>query len=296
MKQIGFLRKVTYTTSSYLYTGCAAFFSALQALSAIDTDNPHGFLKMRPVWTRAVEVIQDTSFVLYIILAAIAAWCFCVRRMSDPWVLEKVKFILDNYRNKCFEQFKKDAEDHHRVTLFCCERSLLLWHKHWSATNSLFPWGAKPALSRKFWPCRSRWLIPILRSGDTSQETSALFYVCDDSDKVEGIAGLAWATKQPIVLADLPDLTNIKQETKKRRQELLAEYSTKTRCDISFVQSYVERKRALPRSIAAVPVMVKDHVWGVIVLDSRRPDGVSNESVGNYELTVAVIGQLLEKA
>ena len=52
----------------------------------------------------------------------------------------------------------------------------------------------------------------------------------------------------------------------------------------------------MPRSIAAIPIIVFGDMWGVIVLDSRHPNGVSSDSVLNFELTVALVGQLLEKA
>lgn len=291
MKQIGFLRQITYVSAGYVYSGCALAFSCLQWVGAQDIEDPRGLLKGRPFVTRLVEILQEFTVAFYILMAILALACFFARRMSDPWVLEKIKFILDEYQLRCFEQVAGDPADHHRVTLFRCESCLL--NKHWSSKNFFRPWGKNPIFSG--WFKFSSYLVPILRSGHMSQKSSALFYVCDDSEKVEGLAGLAWASSAPIIKVDLPDPTSVKKGSK-RYLELINDYASKTKCDPEMIAGYLDRNRPLSRSIAAIPVMVNDRVWGVIVLDSRKPNGVSSNSVENYELTVAIIGQLLEKA
>lgn len=53
--------------------------------------------------------------------------------------------------------------------------------------------------------------------------------------------------------------------------------------------------RQPPRSIGAIPIEVHGKIWGALVLDSKAPQGVTNEKIANFKLTAGMIGQLLEK-
>lgn len=52
----------------------------------------------------------------------------------------------------------------------------------------------------------------------------------------------------------------------------------------------------MPCSIVAIPIERRGKMWGVIVLDSRYPEGVTDKAVEDYRLTVALVGHLLERA
>ncbi|HFH3730163.1 GAF domain-containing protein [Pseudomonas aeruginosa] len=280
MKGFSQTRKLLYIASEYAYA-LGVFASAVLGV-ATGADLDSNWLSNRPIVSRVVEVAQDYAIPAYIIICTVIATSFIYRRKGDPWIWEKLKFILDEYQGKAFIKEAGDPSDHHRITLFKHEKNCL-FVKHWSSTKTLKPWGRNPILSN--------YLVPVLRSGHLSQKSGAKFYVSDNSDDCESVAAQAWSSNQAIIVDNLP-LINANQ----KRSRDISTYATKTYCAKEMVEKYVNDSRPLPRSIAAIPVMVKGEIWGVVVLDSRSPNGVTSESVIHYELTVALIGQLLEKA
>ncbi|XUO83559.1 hypothetical protein RVM27_14215 [Halomonas sp. KM007] len=269
----------------YPWSGLAERVGYIISISVgvvIGMDEDADWLNHRPVVLRAIEFVKDDAFYFYLASLALIVFSFCVKRYGKPWVWDKLKFILDEYRGKAFFVSESDPQDHHRITLFQYKRNCV-FKKHWSSSYIFRPWGNTPLVSH--------YLVPVLRSGHLSQKTSAIFHVPDSGDHSEGVAGWAFAARSSVVIQELPDV-NKKQAPKYIKNN----YAEATKCPREMIEHYISKDRMLPRSIAAIPVDVHGKPWGVIVLDSRTPNGVQEQSVLNYSLTVALIGQLLEEA
>ncbi|MGO3345772.1 MAG: hypothetical protein ACTIM4_06960 [Marinomonas sp.] len=250
-----------------------------------DVDSTDKWIENRPYQWHLIEWIQGYAVYFFIALFLISIFFTIVKKTKNPWIWEQIQFILDQYQDRVFNHISDDPRDHNRVTLFQVKKRCFL-KKHWSSKKTLRPSGKHPRFSS--------YLVPVLRSGHLSKKTNALFYVSDKSDECEGIAGQAWGKGGTTVATDLPELKYDKNNTPSRRS--INNYARATYSDLKLVDQYIENKRITPRSIAAIPVEVNGEPWGVVVLDSRRPHGVTDNSVQNYTLTVSMIGRLLEQA
>lgn len=225
-------------------------------------------------------------FIGVFLLYLLSLW---LKRYGDPWILDKLQFVLDKYQDKAFvKKPTPDPKDYHRVTLFEYKRNV--WFpKHWSAKNTFWPYGGGKH------PFRSNYLIPILRSGRLSRKTNASFFVSDSGDECEGVAGRAWVTEEAASATGLPPIGS---DSKKRD---IQAYAESTGSDEAMVESLLAQKRTqrrgppIPRAIVAIPVERNGRNWGVVVLDSRDPDGIAEDAVENYQITIALIGLLLER-
>lgn len=63
-----------------------------------------------------------------------------------------------------------------------------------------------------------------------------------------------------------------------------------------MVNKRIEAGRVMPRCMLAIPIRRLGKLWGVIVLDSRHPYGVDQRAFTDYQLTLALIERLLERA
>lgn len=225
------------------------------------------------------DLTQKYSLILFFCIGAISVVSIMVNKLGDPWVWEKLQFILNEYQAKAFAVRASEPNHHHRVTLFQY-RKRVFWCRHCTG-KWYWPWG-------KHSP-GSGWLVPVLRSGYTSQKTKVIFCAPDNGDEAEGVAGKAWAAQSAVVLQELPS------PTKNGPRRDIKNYCIVTACPIEMVEAKIASGGSMPSSMAATPIEVNGNIWGVVVLDSRADDGVSQDSILNYELTVALIGQLLEK-
>jgi hypothetical protein len=225
------------------------------------------------------ELTQNYSLVLFFCIGAIAVLSIWVSKLGDPWVWEKLQFILNEYQAKAFSNLADEPNHHHRVTIFkYCKWKF--WCRHCTG-RWYWPWGMHSP--------GSGWLVPVLRSGYTSQNTKVIFSAPDNGDEAEGVAGKAWAAQSAVIVQGLPS------PTKNGPKRNVNNYCAVTACPKDMVEAKVAIGRPMPASMAATPIEVNGHIWGVVVLDSRAEDGVSRDSIIDYELTVALIGQLLEK-
>lgn len=241
------------------------------------------WLVNRPNVWQIVQRMQEVSFELYIFSWLMFFGAVFYKRQGDPWLVEKLQFILDRYQDGAFHIDSEQIaapKDHNRVTLFRYQKGWFV--RHWSAKYWYWPWG-------KHSPFTS-FLVPVLRSGHISKKTSIAFAVSDDSDKTEGVAGQAWACETALAVGGLP----LMEVTTGVRAKTL--YAGRTSSDREMIETYIKRNRHMPCSIVAIPVEKAGKLWGVLVLDSRNPEGVTEAAVENYRLTVALIGHLLERA
>jgi GAF domain len=175
-----------------------------------------------------------------------------------------VHYLLDTFREHAFEKERGAPLHYNRVTLF----------KH-----VRFRW----ALCK--WPW-SGWLIPMERSGHTTQKSRTAFLVPDNADLVQGIAGQTWAQNSVVMVNELPDLNGSPSP------ERFDEYARKTWVSVRWLQ----RRSQHGRAFCGIPVEVKGRMSGVIVIDSRSPDAIDQEAVKVYRLVGRYLGKLLERA
>ncbi|SFB80293.1 hypothetical protein SAMN05660443_0223 [Marinospirillum celere] len=279
MKKYSSKRNLLYKATKLSETAGYIAIATTSSIYAINLSQP--FLSNRPIATHVIEKAQEFGIIAYALGLLLITLGVIGRLHGDPWIWGKIKFILDEYQDRAFNNDENDSQDHHRVTLFKFKEKC--WFcKRWNCISFF----------SKEWAhhFRSDFLVPVLRSGHQSQKTKTSFLVPDSSDECEGVAGKAWANVNSVIVPNLP---LVKKRMKKNDK---ADYANNTYSDQKMIDHYINIDRKMPRSIAAIPVMVKNEPWGVLVLDSRRPDGVDENSVLNFTLTVSLIGHLLEKS
>lgn len=172
---------------------------------------------------------------------------YCIRKFLEQqgpvWRWDTIQALLDSAQKQLFEDRVNDELHHHRVTLFKYSKWQFRYRR---------------------WPKCGGWLLPKARSGITTKKTTAHFFVPDDADKAEGIAGGAWCSGGLLEQFDLPDITSDPSE------QDLREYAKRTRVPYEWLSS----RRSKPpryRAIIAIAVQAAGRRWGVLVIDSRNP-------------------------
>jgi hypothetical protein len=163
---------------------------------------------------------------------------------------KEIKHILDSLQKNFFQGIDSEEQFKHRVTLFKAYP-----YRHW---YTYWPWG------------RCRYLKVYARSGTRYQHSTTCFKIDDESESGNhGVAGQAWFKDAQVTVSDLPIWPeNGTQENEKVCQE----YAKKGNITIE-VANKLEIKS---RSISATVVRNrKGERWGVLVLDSRDPEGVA---------------------
>lgn len=282
MQKLGAGSKKLYLLSSWLVPVMPLGIAFLSWINSLNSKTP--WLHNRTLLLEVLTKVQGESDYIYFVLWLVFFISVCYKHLGDPWAAEKLQFVLDRYQNGAFNKGEIPhgaPKDHNRVTLFRHQRIFAWWKiKHWSC-KAWAPWGDHGAFDH--------YLVPVMRSGHLSQQSKALFWVSDESDKTEGIAGRAWSTGQAVDVANLPSIT---RTTKPRTMQ---RYADQTFCPADMVRAYAQGNRPTPRSVVAIPVERYGKLWGVVVLDSRYEQGVSRRAVEEYQMTVALIGHLLEK-
>lgn len=281
MLRTGPKRKFIYSASGYIYVIGGMFSSLIVWLMDVKKDDK--WIEQKPILWLLIDRFQEIAFWLLLTVALIIAATAILKQMADPWVVEKLQFILDEYQDRVFKNLNV-PKDHNRVTLFKFKKNLF-FRRHWLELGSS-AW--LPFKTRRF--CGD-YLVPYMRSGHLTLNTKTIFYIdCENSAKCQGVAGLAWSQRGVVILPDLPEINS---NTKPKARE---NYATVTKSSVRFLERYLAEGRTPSRAMAAMPVECNGKLWGVIVLDSLDPLGVTAASVEHYTLTVALIGQLLERA
>lgn len=239
------------------------------------------FADSSALFTVPVIFIEEHAFTIWVWIAAFAVGGFILRRIGEHWVWDKLKYILDEFQKKAFPQLQHQSNSMHRVTLYRHQQWRVLGRDvlgerccYIRKKTKRYPW--------------SGWLVPVLRSGHKPLKTNAIFKAPSDKDS-EGIGGAAWDSQGVALKRNLQSISSKSNRTTKER------YAKHSICPKEMIEWYAGRGKSLPRSIGAIPVYVSGEAWGVLVLDSQDPEGVTDEVLDNFTLTVGVIGQLLEK-
>ena len=244
-------------------------FSVLQWIAGIGLACFAAATKAEPknwVWAAtSLAWLQDTAW-LFIPLFTVGLGLIQILRSATgpPWIWQHVHYLLDTFRQHVFKKQRGTPLHYNRVTLFRYVRF-------------------RCALCR--WPW-SGWLIPVERSGHTTQRSRTAFLVPDNADRVQGIAGQTWAQNSVVMVNGLPDINGSPS------LELLAQYAQQTWVSVPWLQNRSQHGRAF----CGISVEVKGRMWGVVVLDSRSPDAIDQEAVNVYRLVGRYLGKLLERA
>jgi transcriptional regulator with GAF, ATPase, and Fis domain len=105
----------------------------------------------------------------------------------------------------------------------------------------------------------------------TTQKTNTIFLAPDDAENAEGVAGQAWSSDQVIIVKNLPVINRDSTDEKVR------EYAKRTFTSEAWVRKRFGRRQR-SRAICGIPVEVNNERWGVIVLDSVRPDSIKDSA------------------
>jgi hypothetical protein len=186
-----------------------------------------------------------------------------MRWIGDPKKWGVVHDVLDQFRDEVFKTPNDDVAHEHRVTLFK-KKDFHVCRRDW------------------WW---KGWLVPVERSGHTSQRTDVYFLAPDNAEHAEGVAGKTWARKgKPIYVKDLPDLSSNPTEAD------FVEYSRRSFMSLEEVRRRVPRAR----SLYGFAVEVAGQKWGVIVVDSRLPSMKEREIKKHYKMVARFLGKTLE--
>ena len=243
----------------------AAYAVALALSGLLKADAKEAARIYAPLGTSVAKVQGELWIWLPVATAAAASVAWVKRKVGEPWYWESIHSLLDTFREQFFAARITDPVPFHRVTLF--KRRSWLW-----TTRGKW-WGG--------------WVVPVERSGHTTQGTNTVFRATDDPLSNEGVAGVSWGFDRPVTVLDLP---NVGEDANPTDQEI-ANYAK-----LSWVDGeWVRANRPAARSLLAFPVEVKNEPWGVIVLDSRDPQGIK-ANPESYASFAKMLGKLLERA
>lgn len=97
-----------------------------------------------------------------------------------------------------------------------------------------------------------------------------------------------WVRNGVLVVAGLPDIQDA-------NEEVVQEYARNTWMPTKWIKE--ARTKPRPRALCGIPVEVNGQPWGVIVLDSRSPEGIAADpdSQRFYKLTGRVLALMLAR-
>lgn len=195
-----------------------------------------------------------------------------------------VKAVLDAAQEVYFKGTPKEDLHLHRVTLFRARYHLrdCQWIKPWT-------WQPTPLFWRWQWRRRLS-LRMVARSGTNYQRPCVPFWI-DNDDQVrnEGVSGQAWFMTGHLVVLDLPEWPANTAEPSAVPECVL--YAN--RCGLALQKA--AQLRVKSRSISATVVRKGGAPWGVLVFDSREPQGISNapEKTQIVELSALTLSQIV---
>lgn len=239
----------------------AVFIGGLQKADKAQIDE---LARSLPGLAAAAKGLQDRAWwLLPALLIASGGIGLLKKVLGPPWLWQTVHSYLDVFREDAFNVGPHDAIHHHRVTLFK--------HVGWCWKWAQWPWIG--------------WMVPVERSGHTTQSKISVFRAPDDADRAEGVAGMTWARKAEVAVSHLPDLETDNSD------EAFKAYAKATGVSVDRLR----RKVPKSRSYCGFPIEVKGHLWGVLVLDSRSPQGVHDQHQLFFRPLGKYLGKLLER-
>jgi hypothetical protein len=263
--------KVAVAVRSSAVTVAALVAAAMKADAA----------KAWPLFKEPLSTIQQNGWWLIVLLPVGAALADRLASSAgSPRTWEIAQTVTNAFRKEVFGDIDDALLQEHRVTLFKHVRCKW-WMRRWRCRG--WPWG------KGRWPW-SGWLVPVVRSGHTTQQSDTVFLAPDDSHQAEGIAGLAWASGKAVFRKELPAITA------NSSAEEIAEYARLSKLSPEWVRRRLSRKQPCARSLCGVPIEGKKRPWGVIVLDSAAPDLPEDKIRSQSQLVTSLLAKTLEGA
>lgn len=259
-------RSVGNLYSAILGVQVGAGFTAvlIGGLQKADTESISRLATAAPRLASFAVGLQQASWWLLPTLLIVSGGLGLLKKLlGPPWLWQTVHSYLDVFREDVFNFGPDDAVHHHRVTLFK--------YVGWCWRLEKWPW--------------SGWLVPVERSGHTTQSQISVFRAPDDADHAEGVAGMTWARRGQVMVSHLPDLEASPSD------DAFRAYSRATGVSVADLKRKVPRAR----SYCGLPVEVKGNLWGVLIFDSRSPDGINHDSQVLFRPLGKYLGKLLER-
>lgn len=254
--------------------------------SIIQLDMSSSGFKSYPAWKNVVEQIKGNAPQLLSISAILIIVTYALLKCSNSVsILKCLQVKLNTLRGWVCSDIDGDLDDNHRVTLFQYKSTyfgLLFRPRYWQL--KYFPWTP----TKHPW---SGWLVPIARSGYTSQKARSVFWAPDSGHKAEGVAGIAWAKGGDMV--HFEKLPRITQQTSQSNKE---KYCEQTKTSPVLLECFIKEKEIPARSFLAFSLLVDGEPWGVIVADSQSEKGINvNQMQQAMDLTCSLVPVLLEE-
>ncbi len=255
-----------FQTSKWAAAGIAALLSASRNVV------PESWPSLAETTVLWVRGFAGWPLFLCVVYSAVAFGVSA--RLEPPRTWRAVHGFLDDLRDYFFKGTEGPLHEH-RVTL-------LRWKK-W--TWNVWVW----SIRKKRWPW-SGWLVPVARSGHTTQRSWTRFLAPQNHPaSAEGFAGQVWASNRTLVINGLPNLHDSPSE------DDIDRYARGSFASVGWIKQRLQQKKPCARSFCGMPVEVNNELWGVIVIDSQieeLPD--SSELREIYGLLGRLLGNMLQ--
>lgn len=213
---------------------------------------------------------------LPLLLIAGSVFGFVARRLGDTPARTALGALLEHMREDVFGEHQEDPSHYHRVTLF--RKQTWTW-------RFMYLDGWRPRFLG--WP-GGGWLVPVMRSGHTTQKARSRWSVPDAADNAVGIAGWTWNKDGVTAVQKLPCIAEYCDgEPSDADYEI---YAVKSHVPEAWARS----RRPEQRSLCGFPVKARGKRWGVLVLDSRAPEMDVEAAQAFFRNTAGVLGSLTQ--
>lgn len=186
-----------------------------------------------------------------VLLVSVFSWAHLYIGSRHSWHV--VEAILKEQRKLFFGRVRNEPEHNHNVTLFMWKRRL--WLQPWT------------------WPIGGH-LVPVAHFSDRKRRIPNFKAPINSPGLAEGIAGCAWQNNEFFSKPNLPNL-NVGLPS----NAAFATYAKETQMHVEWVRKKWKRAQKentnMALSFSAWPIDVSGKHWGVLVIDSTRPEKIS---------------------
>jgi hypothetical protein len=268
--------------STFRVVGIVGIVGAAFTAAALKTSPTDPWFKW-PLVSHFISLAQNNGWWLIgVFTFAASAWKGGQKFIGDPWAAEAVDKVLLQLRDQVIQKLygNDDPMHYHRATLF----KRVAWCFWPSPARGLWPWG------RGNWPW-SGWLISVGRSGHTTNTHRITFLASEKrADDNDGVAGRTWTKgRGTVFLKDLPEVLANSSD------KVLKDYAKKTWMTEPQVKQYLKNGKVLARSFWGITIEMQGKNWGVVVVDSRRPDGIDSSMTTATSQMVAILSNLAKR-
>jgi hypothetical protein len=233
------------------------------------------------LWMHIVQGLRNNYVAVVMTLAVGIFGSKIAQSVLERWTTSHkgIKAVLDSAHKIYFQDVAKSNPQElyqHRVTLFRARRHLrdLLLNPANAVTSG--------------WP---RALGVYCRSGTAYQRSRTRLRIDDENEAAnEGVAGRAWFTNAAWTVSDLPEWPD--RCTNPAVEPNCSDYAEKGFMSVPKADSVAVKSRSLSAHVVRTKTGQK---WGVLVFDSRHPQGVADlpERKHIIELSAHLLSQLL---